>query len=327
MSKVNYLSYKSSLRLYHGLPWWLRWLTMVPGSGKSPEGGNGYPLQDSCLENSRDRGACWATVHRVTESRMHLTDQHFHFQTIYLKSDEKGQSGRSKSSKILICYLKICFCHCQWNLLFFWLNWGFSFHCSIIFRFAFQIDKDKETHGEQPWVSEWVKVAHSRPTLRHHGLCSPWSSPGQKTGVGSLSLFQGIHPTQGWNPGLPRCRWVLDWLSQKGSPWTAINATEVGRTGSASYACRHARSKSFQLSKTVVLLTFIILRWNSNSLIFTVTSYSIIRINHDFFFWSALLSVWKRTGKGRFSFQSQRKAIPKNAQTTAQLHSSHTLVK
>ena len=33
------------------------------------------------------------------------------------------------------------------------------------------------------------------------------------------------------------------------------------------------------------------------------------------------------TGKGQFSFQSQRKAVPKNAQTTAQLHSSHTLVK
>ena len=36
---------------------------------------------------------------------------------------------------------------------------------------------------------------------------------------------------------------------------------------------------------------------------------------------------WHRTGKGQFSFQSQRKAMPKNAQTTAQLHSSHTLVK
>ena len=36
---------------------------------------------------------------------------------------------------------------------------------------------------------------------------------------------------------------------------------------------------------------------------------------------------WPRTGKGQFSFQSLRKAIPKNAQTTAQLHSSHTLVK
>ena len=39
------------------------------------------------------------------------------------------------------------------------------------------------------------------------------------------------------------------------------------------------------------------------------------------------LSSGHRTGKGQFSFKSQRKAIPKNAQTTAQLHSSHTLVK
>ena len=39
------------------------------------------------------------------------------------------------------------------------------------------------------------------------------------------------------------------------------------------------------------------------------------------------LSSSHRTGKGQFSFQSQRKAMPKNAQTTTQLHSSHTLIK
>ena len=39
------------------------------------------------------------------------------------------------------------------------------------------------------------------------------------------------------------------------------------------------------------------------------------------------LSSGHRTGKGQFSFQSQRKAMPKNAQTTTQLHSSHKLVK
>ena len=39
------------------------------------------------------------------------------------------------------------------------------------------------------------------------------------------------------------------------------------------------------------------------------------------------LSSGHRTGKGQFSFQSQRKAMPKNAQTIAQLHSSHMLVK
>ena len=39
------------------------------------------------------------------------------------------------------------------------------------------------------------------------------------------------------------------------------------------------------------------------------------------------LSSGHRTGKGQFSFQSQRKAMPKNAQTTAQLHASHMLAK
>ena len=41
----------------------------VPGPGKSPGGGHGNPLQYSFLENPMDRGAGWATVHRVTKSR------------------------------------------------------------------------------------------------------------------------------------------------------------------------------------------------------------------------------------------------------------------
>ena len=43
--------------------------SLIPGLGKSPGGGNGNPLQDSCLENPMDRGAGWATVHGVTEDR------------------------------------------------------------------------------------------------------------------------------------------------------------------------------------------------------------------------------------------------------------------
>ena len=49
-------------------------------------------------------------------------------------------------------------------------------------------------------------------------LYSPWNSPGQNTGVGSLSLLQGIFPTQGLHPGFPHCRWILYQLSHKGSP-------------------------------------------------------------------------------------------------------------
>ena len=55
-------------------------------------------------------------------------------------------------------------------------------------------------------------------SLQPHGLCSPWNSPGQNTGVSSLSLLQWIRPTQGSNPGLPHCRWILYQLSYQGSP-------------------------------------------------------------------------------------------------------------
>ena len=49
-------------------------LGSIPGSGRSPGEGNGNPLQSSCLENSRDRGAWWATVHRVPKSWTRLSN-------------------------------------------------------------------------------------------------------------------------------------------------------------------------------------------------------------------------------------------------------------
>ena len=55
-------------------------------------------------------------------------------------------------------------------------------------------------------------------SLRPHGVYSPGNSPGQNTGVDSLSLLQGIFPTQGLNPGLPHCRQILYQLSHKGRP-------------------------------------------------------------------------------------------------------------
>ena len=45
-------------------------LSLIPVSGRSPGKGNGNPLQHSCLENSIDRGAWWATVHRAAETDM-----------------------------------------------------------------------------------------------------------------------------------------------------------------------------------------------------------------------------------------------------------------
>ena len=46
------------------------YLGSIPGSGRSPGEGNGYPLQYSCLENSMDRGVCWVTYSMVLQRDM-----------------------------------------------------------------------------------------------------------------------------------------------------------------------------------------------------------------------------------------------------------------
>ena len=84
----------------------------------------------------------------------------------------------------------------------------------------------------------------------------------QNTAVGSISLLQGIFPTQGSNPSLPHAGGFFNQMSHQGIQRTLMMMPHI---------CHYP--------------------------------------------------------KGLFSFQSQRKAMPRNAQTTAQLHSSHTLVK
>ena len=50
----------------------IRDMGSIPGLGRSPGGGPGNPLQYSCLENSMDRGAWWATVHGIAKSQTGL---------------------------------------------------------------------------------------------------------------------------------------------------------------------------------------------------------------------------------------------------------------
>ena len=56
----------------------IRDLGSIPGLGRSPGGGHGNPLQYSCLENFTDRGAWWATVHRVAKSWTRLKQLSMH---------------------------------------------------------------------------------------------------------------------------------------------------------------------------------------------------------------------------------------------------------
>ena len=73
--------------------------------------------------------------------------------------------------------------------------------------------------NEYTWLKSESESCSVMPdSLWPHGLYIPWNSPGQNTGVGSLSLLQGIFPTQGSNPGFPHCMWILYQLSYQGSP-------------------------------------------------------------------------------------------------------------
>ena len=84
-------------------------------------------------------------------------------------------------------------------------------------------------------------------SLQPHELYSPWNSLGQNIGLGSLSIFQGIFLTQGLNPGLQHCRWILYQLSHRGIPrileWVACpfsrgSSPPTNRTGVSHIAGR-----------------------------------------------------------------------------------------
>ena len=110
---------------------------------------------------------------------------------------------------------QVCYCNPkeEINVWFILLKIKESADCrkacnvSMSFWFAF---KQKKTQPKGI-ISESRSVMSC--ALWPNGLYSPWNSLGQNTGVGSLSLLQGIFPTQGSNPGLLHCRWILYQLS------------------------------------------------------------------------------------------------------------------
>ena len=112
--------------------------------------GNGNPLQCSCLENPRDRGAWWAAIYGVAQSR----------------TRRKRLSSSSSSRGPGTCH------H------------GYRGMIILITHICYSESESRSV------------VSYS---LCPHGLYSPWNSPGQNTGVGSLSLFQVFFPTQGSN--------------------------------------------------------------------------------------------------------------------------------
>ena len=147
--------------------------------------GNGNPLQYSCLENPRDGGAWWATVHGAAQSWTRL----------------RGFTKSGCSSMAVLF------------LLFF-----LSVMSDLLQPHGLQ-------HARLPCPSLSCGVCSNSWALRgthiffhlyvmKHGLAimqllRPWDSPSKNTGVGCHFLLQGIFPIQGSNPGFPHWRQML----------------------------------------------------------------------------------------------------------------------
>ena len=97
-----------------------------------------------------------------------------------------------------------------------WLEWATWVLLAMLLNILYLTCRDGSMGMKWNEVSESCSVMSD--SLHPHGLYSPWNSLGQNTEVGSLSLLQGIFPTQGLNPGLLHCRQILYQLSHRGSP-------------------------------------------------------------------------------------------------------------
>ena len=103
-----------------GLSWWCsgkestcqcrrhtRDVGSIPGSGRAAGGGSGNLLQYSCLGNPMDRGAWWATVHRVTKSQTRLSTEHLHFFPGWETQFKSKELTRKQSiSPRIMCFLR-----------------------------------------------------------------------------------------------------------------------------------------------------------------------------------------------------------------------------
>ena len=81
---------------------------LIPGSGRSPGGWNGNPLQCSYLKNPMDRGAWWATIHRVTKSQTGLSDWEPHSWPRWKPELHKQSLGRLRERPLRCPWRQVC---------------------------------------------------------------------------------------------------------------------------------------------------------------------------------------------------------------------------
>ena len=181
------------------------------------------PFKDSCGIIHKSHGCClfgWAA-----RSHEGFPVQGPHF-----------TDGKSKALKDLVKVKMKSLSHVR----LFATPWTVAYQAPLSMGFSrqkywsglpFPFPEDLPNPGNWTLVTHIVKETESRSvvsdSLWHPGLYGPWTSPGQNTGVGSLSLLQGIFPTQGSDQGFLHSRQILNQLSHQGSPrileWVAYS--------------------------------------------------------------------------------------------------------
>ena len=148
-----------------------------------------------------------------------------------------------------------------------------------------------------------MKVIQLWLTLRPHGLYSPWNSLGQNTGMGGLSLHQGIFPTQGSNPGLLHGRWILFQLRPQESPrileWVAYPSSSKSSwsrnwTGVSCITGRFFTTWAIKEAQGFIIQGSVQMAPpQSGCPDHTYQSESRLSISHIILFLSTLVEVWK----------------------------------
>ena len=186
----------------------------IPGLGRSPAEGNGYPIQYSYLENSMDKRACWATVYWVTKSWTLLSNYHFH---PYFKATTNIHSTlHLPPTTILTLWLQSSPLE----------KWSPLAHFTLTLCSFLRPGSRSWPHPPKPPINSWNKTQRTLPSsyaaclscnintthlpsacmLSHFSrvhvhFVIPWAvalqaPPGKNTGVGCCALLQGIFPTR-----------------------------------------------------------------------------------------------------------------------------------
>ena len=184
----------------------LRDAGLIPGSGRSLGGGYGSPLQFSCLENSMDRGAWWATAHRVVKSWIQVKWLSMHPAPFVKKA--------AFSPLYCLCsLLKISWLH-SWPL-----NYAGSPICGFVVVFFFSIVSIMAPYSNTlAWKIPWMEEPGRLQSVGSQRVGHDWAM--------SLSLFTFIGEGNG-NPLQCSC---LESPRDGGAWWAAIYGVAQSRT-------------------------------------------------------------------------------------------------